>query len=147
MSKYFGIGIYNPKFDKNIGILWRSAYLLGAAYIFILNGKHYKYSSDTQKTWKQIPCYEWKNLNIPVNAKLIGVETSKVYPKAIDLPDFKHPTFATYILGNESKGLPLEILNQCDACINIPCVKEQSYNVSMAGTLVMYDRYTKEKKK
>lgn len=33
---YFGIGIYKPKTNTNIGTLWRSVFQLGAAYIFVI---------------------------------------------------------------------------------------------------------------
>lgn len=33
---YFAIGIYHPKTEMNMGTLWRSAYQLGASYIFTI---------------------------------------------------------------------------------------------------------------
>lgn len=35
---YFGIGIYNGKNTANIGTLWRSAAILGANFIFTIDG-------------------------------------------------------------------------------------------------------------
>jgi len=144
---YFGIGIYKPKFNENIGTLWRSAYLLGAAFIFIIKNKHFKYSTDTPKTWRQIPCYEWNEIILPIDSQLIGIEMDNQFSKIVELPKFSHPKIALYILGNESYGLPKEILSLCTSCISIPCAKKQSYNVSSAGTLVMYDRFIKLNKK
>ena len=143
---YFGIGIYRPKFKQNIGTLWRSAYLLGASFIFTIEGEFKEYPTDTQKTWKQIPCYQYNYLSeviFPVDCKIIGVETRQVFPSAIDLPDFKHPKSCIYLLGNESNGLPLHLLDSFDDCVSIPAIKKQSYNVAMAGTIIMYDRMKK----
>lgn len=140
---FFGIGIYEPKYSQNIGTLWRSAYLLGASFIFLVKGKHKRLPSDTQKTWRQIPCYEWGEMQLPVDSVLVGVETIDACPTAIDLPEFKHPKRAVYILGNEKSGIPKEMLEKCDQCVTVPSARGHSYNVSMAGTLIMYDRYVK----
>ena len=49
-EQFFGIGVYQPKTSHNIGTLWRSAYILGAKFIFIVDGKDNNQTSDTQKT-------------------------------------------------------------------------------------------------
>ena len=36
-AEYFGIGIYKPKTQENIGSLWRTAYILGASFIFFID--------------------------------------------------------------------------------------------------------------
>jgi tRNA (guanosine-2'-O-)-methyltransferase len=41
MRGYYGIGIENVKTAENVGTLWRSAYILGASFIFTI-GKRYK---------------------------------------------------------------------------------------------------------
>ena len=41
MKGYFEIGIYQPKYEENIGTLMRSAYQLGAAGVFTV-GKRYR---------------------------------------------------------------------------------------------------------
>ena len=57
---------------------------------------------------------------------------------AIDLPAFRHPLHAAYVLGPELGMLSNELLSRCDHVIKIPsafCI-----NVAMAGAIVMYDR-------
>ena len=89
---HFGIGIYKPKFDANIGSLWRSAYLLGASYIFIIEGEFKQFATDTQKSWKQIPLHIFPSTDsLPVDTELVVVETKDVRSRAVDLPFFKHP--------------------------------------------------------
>ena len=52
-ESFFGIGVYQPKTEHNIGTLWRSAMILGASFIFIIDGKYKPQTSDTQKTWSK----------------------------------------------------------------------------------------------
>jgi tRNA G18 (ribose-2'-O)-methylase SpoU len=59
------------------------------------------------------------------------------------LPDFVHPERAVYILGAEDGGLPIEIAARCHGVVSIPAVRFASYNVAVAGTLIMYDRMIK----
>jgi tRNA(Leu) C34 or U34 (ribose-2'-O)-methylase TrmL len=57
---------------------------------------------------------------------------------AIDLPSFRHPLRAAYILGPEQGSLSEELMGRCAYVVRIPtsfCV-----NVAMAGAIVMYDR-------
>jgi len=43
---YFSIGVLGLKYTPNLGTLWRSAYQLGAAGIFMVGCKFDKLSSD-----------------------------------------------------------------------------------------------------
>jgi len=59
-------------------------------------------------------------------------------PDAIDLPSFRHPARAAYILGPEGGSLSPEMIAKCEFTVKIPmsfCI-----NVAMAGAIVMYDR-------
>ena len=65
----------------------------------------------------------------------MGVE---LLDEAADLPSFRHPTQAAYVLGAERASLSPELVARCDHLVRIPtrfCI-----NVAMAGALVMYDR-------
>ena len=58
--------------------------------------------------------------------------------EAIDLPSFRHPLRAAYVLGPEQGALSPELIARCDHVVRIPtsfCV-----NLAMAGAIVMYDR-------
>ena len=58
--------------------------------------------------------------------------------EAVDLPSFRHPLRAAYVLGPEHGSLSPELLERCDYMVKIPtrfCI-----NVAMAGAIVMYDR-------
>lgn len=141
MRGYFEIGIYHTKTVSNVGTLWRSAYQLGAAGIFTI-GKRYPYqASDTLKTYRHVPMREFVTFedflkSQPKAACLIGIEIG-----GKPLAKCHHPEQAIYLLGAEDFGLPDNIIKQCDRLISIESLRTESYNVSVAGSLVMYSRY------
>lgn len=146
MSKgYFAIGVYQPKFEVNIGTLWRTAGIMGASMLFTI-GKRYEFQgSDTVKTDKNIPLVHFNTLEDALNAKqdsvsLVGVELDK---RAVSLERFKHPATAWYLMGAEDKGLSESVLSKLDSVVQIPSDKPYSLNVSVAGSIVIYDRYMK----
>lgn len=138
---YFEIGIYAPIHNENIGTLWRSAYQLGAAGIFLIGKWRRSQSSDTAKARLEIPFRNyptWDDFleHRPIGAKLIGIEMG-----GIPLASFHHPEQAIYILGSEANGLPQYIQDQCDQVIHIEAIRDASYNVAVAGSIVLYHRY------
>ena len=147
MRGYFEIGIYHTKTVANVGILWRSAYQLGAVGVFTI-GKRYPYqASDTLKTYRHVPMREFLTFedflkSKPKNARLIGIEIG-----GKPLSECNHPEQAIYLLGAEDKGLPDDIIKQCDMLVSIESLRTESYNVSVAGSLVMYSRYLFQKTK
>jgi len=143
MRGYFGIGIYAPKNGVNIGTLWRSAYIYGAAFIFTIGRRYQKQASDTVYSIRHVPLfnylvYEDFYKNIPYDCRLVCIENlgDKL------LPNFQHPERAVYLLGAEDSGLPKAILDK-NITVNIPSMKEFSLNVATAGSIVMYDRFIK----
>lgn len=147
MRGYFGIGIENGKTVSNIGTLWRSAGVFGASFIFTVGKRYKKQCSDTLKTPRHIPLYPYKDFNdmyahLPTDCQLVGVE---LVDTSIALPKFKHPQRAVYLLGAEDHGLSRSALERCHSIIQIPTHLAYSLNVSVAGSLVMYDRVLKEK--
>jgi tRNA G18 (ribose-2'-O)-methylase SpoU len=124
----------------NMGNLLRSAHAFGAKFFFTI-GAHpraFEAHSDTSKAADHLPVYHWANadeMTLPLRCKLVGVE---LLEGATDLPSFRHPLHAAYVLGPELGVLSEEVLSRCDDIIKIPtafCI-----NVAMAGAIVMYDR-------
>ncbi len=141
---YFGIGIYHPKRAENMGTLWRSAHNFGASFIFTIGQRYKKQSSDTTKAYKHIPLYNYKtfaefNRNRPYDTPLIAIEQSK---KSSSLKTFEHPEKAIYLLGAEDYGIPPAILNKAQNVVHIN--SPMCLNVSVAGSIIMFDRLTKE---
>ena len=58
---FFGIGILNSESEENIGTLWRSAHILGAAFIFTIDKRYKKQSTDVTRSWTKIPLYHYEN--------------------------------------------------------------------------------------
>ena len=54
-SGYFEIGIYQPKYEENIGTLMRSAYQLGAAGVFTVGKRYRKQVGDVFNIAKHVP--------------------------------------------------------------------------------------------
>jgi len=52
-------------------------------------------------------------------------------------------TKAIYILGSEDHGVPKSVLRSCREVVSLEAEEYGSYNVAVAGSLVMYDRMTK----
>ena len=145
---YFGIGIVKPKHDANVGTLWRSAWQLGAAFIFTVAARYkHKYeASDTTQSHKQLPLHkhdDWGDFakSSPHGAVLVAIEMG-----GTPLQDFAHPPRAVYVLGSEDNGLNRPIVEACQCHVALPkwFGRSASYNVAMAGTLVMYDRMIKQ---
>lgn len=137
---YFEIGIVRGKCAPNVGTLWRSAYQLGAAGIFTIGKRYPQQASDTAKAWKHVPMREYATLAdflaaMPYSCPLIGVEMG-----GKPLPQFSHPERAIYLLGAEDSGLPKDALAACHSIISLPSLRTESFNVAVAGSLVMYDR-------
>ena len=140
MRGYFEIGIYQGKTEENIGTLWRSAYQLGASGIFTIGRRYRRQSSDTSKAFRHIPLRHYTDYadfthHRPLGAVLVGVEMG-----GIPLKEYVHPEQAIYLLGAEDYGLPEPIREKCNHIVSIESLGLPSYNVAVAGSLVMYDR-------
>ena len=143
---YFGIGILSPKTEQNVGTLWRSAYQLGASVLYTIGGRYKSSSSDTLNVPARIPLIELDDWNsfaewaAPKAAVWVAIEMG-----GTPLSEFKHPRNAIYILGSEDHGVPKSVLRGCREVVSLESEQYGSYNVAVAGSLVMYDRMMKQK--
>ena len=140
---FFGVGILNNANDFNVGTLWRSAYVLGAAFLFTVIRKYEPQSSDVTHAWTNVPLYHYASVgelkaHLPRSTQLIGVEMAA---GALPLAGFEHPLRAVYLLGNEKRGLDAHHLEDCAQVVSLPGTF--SLNVAVAGSIVMYDRVVK----
>ena len=143
MHGYFAIGIENTKTVSNVGTLWRTAHIFGAQYIFTIGRRYKKQASDTLKTWRTIPLFNYESFDkfyktLPFDCRLTGIE---IVDNAIDISIYKHPERCIYLLGAEDYGLSKEALNKCHDIIVLP--GNHCLNVSVAGSIVLYDRINK----
>lgn len=143
---YFGIGIIQPKTSSNIGTLLRSAYQLGASLVYTIGGRYKSSSTDTLNVPARIPLIEvndWNAFveNSPRSAVWVVIEMG-----GTPLSEFDHPRNAIYILGSEDHGVPKNVLRACREVVSLEAQEYASYNVAVAGSIVMYDRLIKMRK-
>jgi len=141
MRGYFGIGVEGISKEQNVGNLVRSAHAFGAGFFFTIapsvDVKAMRVS-DTSGAFDHVPYYQYETvgeLSLPKGCRLVGVE---LIQDSVELPCFRHPVRAAYVLGPEMGSLSPEMVARCDHIVKIPmkfCV-----NVGVAGALVMYDR-------
>jgi tRNA G18 (ribose-2'-O)-methylase SpoU len=137
---YFAVGAERLSKSLNLGNLMRSAHAFGASFTFTIGATYQALEAraDTSKGQWHLPHYNWSDLDsidLPQGCKLVGIE---LLDEAENLPSFKHPLRAAYVLGPERGSLSPELLARCHYTVKIPtrfCI-----NVAMAGAIVMYDR-------
>jgi len=141
MRGYFGIGVEGISKEQNIGTIARSAHSFGASFFFTISPAvdvNAFRTSDTSDAFDHVPYHQYSSvdaLELPDKCALVAVE---LVEDSIELPSFRHPMRAAYVLGPEMGSVSPEMMAKCDHVIKIPmkfCV-----NVGVAGALVMYDR-------
>lgn len=140
---YFGIGCQGMKTGSNYGSLFRTAQVFDAAMLFLIGPRFQPQHSDTMKAWRHIPTFSYASVsafqdNRPHDCVLVGIEMTE---DAIPLKGFQHPERALYLLGAEDHGLSNEAIKACQHIVRLP--GERSLNVSVAGSIVLYDRISK----
>ena len=146
-SGYYGIGVLGAKNQANLGTLWRSAFQLGAAFMFVVGGRYKAQPTDTVHAISRVPLFECDDWNAFVEFAPKGARWVAVEFGGVPLEEFEHPQNAIYILGSEDAGLPTSVLRACHATVTLSCERYASYNVAVAGSLIAYDRMAKLKQK
>ena len=142
---YFGIGCIGMKTRDNYGTLFRTAQSMGADFTFLIGARFKRQATDTMKSWRHMPLFEYKdfldfNEHRPYSCQLIGVELTET---ATPIKYFHHPKQAMYLLGAEDYGLPKVAMEACNEIIILP--GDLCLNVSVAGSIVLFDRINKLK--
>ncbi len=138
---YFGIGVEGVSKSANVGALLRTAHAFGAAFCFTVNAGFDSRASrlaDTSDTPRHVPLWRFDDpatMALPDECVLVGVE---LLAEATELPAFRHPLSAAYILGPERSGLSPATLARCRHIVRIPT--RFALNLAVAGALVLYDR-------
>ena len=141
MRGYFAVGVEGISKPANVGAVLRTAHAFGASFVFTIAPQTdiagFR-AADTADTAGSVPLYTYRDpasLDLPRGCSLVGIE---LMDESVDLPSFRHPRRAAYVLGPERGGLSSELLARCDHVVKIPT--RFSINLSLAGALVMYDR-------
>lgn len=141
MRGYFGVGVEKVSKPMNAGAIFRTAHAFGGSFVFTVDAGYTREIgalADTSDALAHMPFYAFPTVNdmlLPRDCRLVGIELT---PDAIELPSFRHPSRAAYVLGPERGSLSPELVAKCDFVVKIPtsfCV-----NVSVAAAIVLYDR-------
>ncbi|MGQ0662322.1 MAG: RNA methyltransferase [Pseudomonadota bacterium] len=141
MRGYFGIGVEGVSKPMNLGSLLRTAHAFGASFVFTIGAAYGRADgrlADTSDAPASLPLYEFADagsLLLPRDCALIGVE---LLDRAVDLPSFRHPRAAAYVLGPERGALSPLLVGLCEHVVKIPT--RFAINLALAGAIVMYDR-------
>ncbi|MSP66902.1 MAG: TrmH family RNA methyltransferase [Alphaproteobacteria bacterium] len=139
MRGYFGIGVEGISKPVNLGTLIRTAHAFGASFVFTVGADlTWRAVTDTAETPQQVPFYRFQDaasMVLPKECALIGVE---IADQAVDLPSFRHPRAAAYVLGSERDGLTPTMRAACAYLVRIPT--RFSVNLGVAAAIVLYDR-------
>ena len=138
---YCGIGVEGVSKSANVGALLRTAHGFGAAFCFTVGAgwdSRAGRSSDTADTPAHLPLWRFPGpdaLALPRECTLVGVELTD---DAVDLPSFRHPLNAAYVLGPERAALSESLRARCRHVVRIPT--RFALNLAVAGAIVLYDR-------
>lgn len=138
------IGLYEPKFDSNVGGVLRAAHVYGSSLV-VVSGKRFKNeATDTTKAYRHVPLItKAQDLfdHLPSGCVPVAIE---IIDGAVSLPNFIHPKNAFYIFGGEDRTLPQEIFDRCKHVVSIPT--KFCMNLASTVNVVLYDRMAKSQK-
>ena len=138
---YFGLGAEGVSKSANMGAVLRTAHAFGASFAFSVGAgfdSRAARSTDTSAAPTAVPFWRFADaaaLHLPPECALVGIE---LLDDAVDLPSFRHPLNAAYVLGPERSGLSPAMLGRCRFVVGIPT--RFALNLAVAGALVLYDR-------
>lgn len=139
---YSGVGLFNPKFDVNVGSALRAAQAYRADFV-AYTGRRFKASkalTNTGKAHRHIPLFHTLDLHevIPFGCIPVAVE---LVANAHTIYNYVHPERAFYIFGPEDGTLGKKVLNWCRDVIYIPT--DICMNLAATVNVVLYDRMCK----
>ena len=138
---YFGVGVEGVSKAMNFGAVMRTAHAFNASFLFTVNRApvlRETRSADTSRADLHVPYHDFKSyedMRLPRGCQLVAVELTD---EATELPEFRHPLRAAYLLGPEKGAVSEAALAAADHVVKIPtrfCI-----NLGLAAALVIYDR-------
>ncbi len=131
---YCGIGVEGVSKSANVGALLRTAHAFGAAFCFTVGAGYDSRAArradtaDTRCTSRSGAFPTSTHMDLPQGCVLVGVE---LLDDAAELPSFRHPLNAAYVLGPERSGLSPALLARCRHIVRIPT--RFALNLAVAG--------------
>uniref|UniRef100_A0A8D0H7W7 tRNA (guanosine(18)-2'-O)-methyltransferase TARBP1 n=1 Tax=Sphenodon punctatus TaxID=8508 RepID=A0A8D0H7W7_SPHPU len=136
----------------NLGGLCRTSEIFGASALVVgslhcINDKQFQYLSVSAEQW--LPLIEVKPSQLvdylqqkkTEGYTIIGVEQTA---KSSDLTEYCFPEKSLLLLGNEHEGIPANLIQHLDVCVEIPQQGViRSLNVHVSGALLIWE-YTRQ---
>ena len=115
---FFAVGVYNSKSADNVGTLWRSAFQLGAAYIFTIGARNaWEKTADTYRSWRRIPAFRFADWGSFCAASPYSTVWVAVEMGGVPLADFEHPERCEpSLLGVVEQGLAATLRRPGPGC-------------------------------
>lgn len=131
---------------ENVGAIFRSCEFLGAKKLWLTgytpvppDAKLLKVSLGAEKTvpWENVTDVREAMRKIKEEGyRLIALELDE---SAVDLADYRKPTRAALLLGNEVSGISPTLIKECDDIVMIGRKgKKESLNVAVAAGIAMW---------
>jgi tRNA G18 (ribose-2'-O)-methylase SpoU len=132
----------------NLGGLCRTCEIFGITELIvpnmrITNDEMFKTLCVTADKWMRLNAVEPQDLskyltNMKAKGyKLIGIEQTT---KSISLLDYKFPKKCVLVLGREKDGIPIDLIDLLDDCVEIPQFGViRSLNVHVSGSIVLWE--------
>ena len=132
-------------YEANLGTLLRTCDAIGAC-LAVPRTSHYREALKTGDTLRsRRPCVHWVSPSKEgwleeqraAGKRIVAVELAEGATSLVRLQPAREPT--VLLLGHEHWGVPDEVLEVVDECVEIPMVgRGASLNVAVAGSLVAY---------
>ncbi|GFN97103.1 tar (hiv-1) RNA binding protein 1 [Plakobranchus ocellatus] len=149
-----GLILVTSLIDKvpNLGGLCRTSEIFGVSEFVIGN---LSYLEDRMFQSLSVSAQKWINITEVMKPKvpeyleekraqgytLVGVEQTA---NSISLQEYKFPKKTLLLLGNEKEGIPVDVLQSLDVCVEIPQLGIiRSLNVHVCGALIVWE-YTRQ---
>ncbi|XP_054828884.1 probable methyltransferase TARBP1 [Eublepharis macularius] len=136
----------------NLGGLCRTCEIFGVSALIVgnlqyINDKQFQYLSVSAEQWlsllevKPFQLIDYLDQKKSEGYTIIGVEQTA---KSCDLTEYHFPEKSLLLLGNEHEGIPANLIQQLDVCVEIPQQGViRSLNVHVSGALLIWE-YTRQ---
>ncbi|XP_067844711.1 probable methyltransferase TARBP1 isoform X2 [Heptranchias perlo] len=136
----------------NLGGLCRTSEIFGASALVVsnmhcVNDKQFQALSVSAEQWLPVievrpaQLVEYLQRKKTEGHTIIGVEQTA---NSHDLAQYSFPEKTLLLLGNEREGIPANLIQHLDVCVEIPqCGIVRSLNVHVSGALLMWE-YTRQ---
>nr|XP_056709163.1 probable methyltransferase TARBP1 isoform X2 [Euleptes europaea] len=149
-----GLVVVASLIDKptNLGGLCRTCEIFGVSSLIVgslhyINDKQFQYLSVSAEQWlsllevKPFQLIDYLDQKKTEGYTIIGVEQTA---KSCDLTEYCFPEKSLLLLGNEHEGIPANLIQQLDVCVEIPQQGViRSLNVHVSGALLIWE-YTRQ---